>query len=256
MTMTRGNNPPSSRSSNDAEVADLARLARHYRHQTIATLVTITRDTTAPASARAMAARTLMEYSDGRPSQARQPTVADLATMPDDQKMQLLVALVNDHTPNGFMALLQQSVDEAIALDEVQPRLPRPNRFTRGTPAPRLAHHPQRQTPPVNAMNGDPATIAADHAPAHSAHAQHAGQFQSAPQLPEPEPAPSNVVPFSANSENEPPFGLKFGLADTLDTTNNTTSAAPVNGVHHSVLARSARPLGMAMDLAFRGYRK
>jgi hypothetical protein len=166
--MTRGN-PPPLHSTNDEAVA---RLARNYRHESIATLVTVARDPEAPASARAMAARTLLEYADGRPTQARQPTIADVAAMSDEQRMQLLEALVYHYTPSGLTSLVQQSVGQ---LEERMSAQPRPNRFTRGEPAPLPLHIPQpsnRRSVPAR-LNNEAAAMRVTRARyAHEARAQ------------------------------------------------------------------------------------
>jgi len=115
----------------------VTKFAQRYRLEAAAALVQIVRDERAPPQARAAAAEKILLYSDGRPGAAQPIRVADLELMSDEQRMQLLEALVNHYTPNGFKLLVQQAVDHALAQ---QPRLPRPNRITRGTKPTPLAN--------------------------------------------------------------------------------------------------------------------
>jgi len=102
--------------NNGAPIADeeVTKLVRRYRPESLATLISVCRDERAPASARASAASKLLEYSDGKPGQAKQVTVTDVAAMSDKQRQQLLDALLGHCAPGGFQALLAQSCDEAV----------------------------------------------------------------------------------------------------------------------------------------------
>ena len=157
MTMTRANSPP--RPPNNGEIASLATLARHYRHQTIATLVTISNDRNAPASARASAARTLMEYSDGRPGQSRAIAVEDIEQLDDTQCETLFGALLRrfDQRMPGF---LDNIARQLIADMQARAQGIRPNRYTRGTPPPTPPHVPVRDArwsvPPIPARDAQP----------------------------------------------------------------------------------------------------
>ena len=138
---------------------ELVRIARRYRRESIATLITICRNEQAPASARAQASAKLLEYSDGKPGQARQITTADLASMSDDLRMQLMVALVDHYTPNGFKLMVKESVDAALAQAAALPKPPRPNRFTRRSPAP--STEPPAADPGEAAIRSDLSGISA-----------------------------------------------------------------------------------------------
>ena len=72
---------------------EVVSLARRFRKEALASLVTVLRDEHAPASARAQASATLLEYSDGKPGQARQLTVADVTAMTPYLRENLLTRL-------------------------------------------------------------------------------------------------------------------------------------------------------------------
>ena len=59
-------------------------------------------------------------------------TVADVAAMSDEQRQQLLDALLTHYAPNGFQALLAQSCDEAVKQYQQTIAAHKPNRFRRG----------------------------------------------------------------------------------------------------------------------------
>src|SRR5215469_6126703 len=122
----------------DAPIADeeVRKLARRYRPESIATLIAVCRDERAPASARVSAASKLLEYSDGKPGQAKPVTVADVAAMSDEQRQQLLDALLGHYAPGGFRALLAQSCDEAVRKYQQTLAAHRPKRFQRGGGSP------------------------------------------------------------------------------------------------------------------------
>jgi hypothetical protein len=95
----------------------IASFAKRYRQEAAAALITVIRDDTAPASARTAAAERILAYSDGRPQAAKQITVADIGRMTEEQRQELLRALLTHYLPNGALEdLLKQSVDEAIKL--------------------------------------------------------------------------------------------------------------------------------------------
>jgi hypothetical protein len=106
-----------------------------FRDDAVACLVQIVRDENASPAARAQAARDILEYSDGRPQAAKQITVADIGRMTDQQRRELLHALLTHYLPEGALQdLLRQSVDDAVKL---LPAPPTPKwGFRRGNPKP------------------------------------------------------------------------------------------------------------------------
>jgi hypothetical protein len=138
---------------------EIVSLARFYRRESLATLVAVSRDQSAPASARAQAASRLLEYSDGRPSQARQITVADIGQMSASLREELLSALLLHYQvelPDQFRSMI---VDQAMALHQAhqaalaqQAALPKPNRFKRQAP---VAAEPPPSDPAAEAIRGD-----------------------------------------------------------------------------------------------------
>jgi hypothetical protein len=114
---------------------ELIGFARRHRTEAAASLVAVIRDSTATASSRTQAATKLLEYADGRPGQAKAITVADLGSMTDEQRMELLQALLTHYLPEGALqAMLRESVTEAVKL---LPAPPTPKfGFRRGTDAP------------------------------------------------------------------------------------------------------------------------
>src|SRR6516162_5661252 len=134
--MTRGPRPVI-----DDEVTSIA---RRYRREAAATLVTVCRDEDAPASARAQAATKLLEYADGRPVAAKQVTVTDVAAMTDEQRQELLHALLTHYEtemPGQFKAMMTEAFSEAMARQAL-PAPQRTNRFRRGAPRPPLIAQP------------------------------------------------------------------------------------------------------------------
>src|SRR5207302_9478835 len=93
---------------------EITKLSRRFRLESIATLISVCRDERAPATARAQAATKLLEYSDGRPGQARQVTVADLAAMTAEQRHELFSALVTYYETDmpGFLKQVMEEADE------------------------------------------------------------------------------------------------------------------------------------------------
>jgi hypothetical protein len=141
----------------------ITEFARNHRLDVAAVLVQIAQDASAPAAARASAAERILAYSDGKPSQARQLSVADLATMPDTLKEELLHALLGHYLPSGFQALLKQACNDAVAqFAAKQASLPKPqpkNRFTRQSPAP--ATEPPAADPGAAAIRSDSSAVPA-----------------------------------------------------------------------------------------------
>ena len=128
----------------------ITKFAQGYRLEAAAVLVQIAKDESAPAASRVASAERILAYSDGKPSQARSLTVADVGQMTPELRRELLHALLvhyQTELPSQFQALIKASVDEALAqqtkkvsasLREPKAALPRPNRFTRRAPvAPR-----------------------------------------------------------------------------------------------------------------------
>jgi hypothetical protein len=132
----------------------LTRFAQTYRLEAAAVLVQVAKDESAPAAARSSAAEKILAYSDGKPSQARQLTVADLQSMPDNLRMELLQALLSHFMPDGFQKILKSACDDAVAqFAAKQASLPKPNRFRRQAPVP--PDLPPALSPPANAIRSD-----------------------------------------------------------------------------------------------------
>jgi hypothetical protein len=226
--MTRGPRPVI-----DDEVTSIA---RRYRREAAATLVTVCRDEDAPASARAQAATKLLEYADGRPVAAKQVTVTDVAAMTDEQRQELLHALLTHYEtemPGQFKAMMTEAFSEAMARQAL-PAPQRTNRFRRGAPRPPLIAQPGNRLPGVSSLKVEAAAIA--HTPEHDLSAKNALQAISANV---PKPDLYNVVGMP-NLPTNPLLG------------NNVPGAtAHPNGISPETLARSARPPN---DLAFDGY--
>jgi hypothetical protein len=216
---------------------EVVSLARRYRKEAVASLVTVLRDESAPASARAQASAKLLEYSDGKPSQARQITVADLASMPDALREDLLNALLSHYMPSGHQALLRQACEDAVKQAGLSLRVG----FVRGPKAQAApADLAPPLTPPCDPISRD-----------SSGHLGEAGacpgetplaavgpgfrgdgeQFNCALKSP-------NVVQLPG-TRREPAVGLRYGTIDTLEQTH-ATAPNPHGGVHPDVVRRSA----------------
>jgi hypothetical protein len=233
--MTRGTPP---RPVDDEVVT----IARRYKVEAAATLVTVCRDEHAPASARAQAATKLLEYAEGRPAQSRQIAVADIGAMSDQERLALLRALLVhfDREQPGF---LRQLMADAYIDAAQQLGLPKPNRFTRGTPPTLIAQPESRQSVRSSLKNTNSHSGVRERGDAHEGHAP--AVVGDAPEVPrhratgDVQPLPLGTHPVIPQPELEP------------------INDRPVNGhsVHPDVVTRSALPNpGMAMDLAFRGY--
>jgi hypothetical protein len=121
----------------------VTKFAQRYRLEAAAVLVQIAKDESASPQARAAAAEKILLYSDGRPGPAKQVTVADLELMADEQRQDLLHALLTRYEtemPGQFKQMMTEAYTEAMAQQASQPR---PCRFTRGTPTPKLPHQHQ-----------------------------------------------------------------------------------------------------------------
>jgi hypothetical protein len=109
-----------------------------------ATLIRVCRDESAPAAARTAAAERILAYSDGRPSASKHIAPQDIAAMSRAERGSLWQALFDTEE---FPPFVQERIREAISLAVQQMTLPRPNRFTRGTPTPPPPHVPQPNKP-------------------------------------------------------------------------------------------------------------
>ena len=239
---------------------EVVSLARRYRREAVASLVTVLRDESAPASARAQASAKLLEYSDGKPGQARQISVADLQSMPDDLRQQLLEALLNHYQPDGYRLFVEQTMQQCIDDAMAQASLPKPNRFKRGPlagkgpevprwpPAPRaerVAEPGAALEPPADALSAAySATPRASPAqpPAAAESALYAPLIASRPPDDPPARRLASEPPDRTNVVVMPgvgtPYGLKYGMAENLENTNDTASG---NGrIPPDVVRRSA----------------
>jgi hypothetical protein len=123
------------------------------------------REPEAPGTpARVAAATKMLELSNGRPGQAKPITVADLPSMTQEQRKELLAALLFQYEtemPGQFKQLLQEITDQAM--DLLMSRMA-------AAPPPRLTHQPTQQvitarkvtrpepspSPPDNVVTLDP----------------------------------------------------------------------------------------------------
>ena len=200
----------------------ITRFAQHYRLEAAAVLVQIAKDENAPPQARQAAAEKILAYSDGRPATAKPVTSADVATMPIDDCLSLFQALWVrlDAAQPGW---LRKMLDESYIHAAKQLGLPRPNRYSRGTPAPILPHHPQqperRRHDSPHTLNGSEAPIAASALPAHARVVQSSAdvavdaRYRSAPKTSGHARSISAMeTPSSENSETDPrpPNGMRF----------------------------------------------
>jgi len=202
---------------------ELVRIARRYRRESIATLITICRNESAPASARAQASAKLLEYSDGKPGQAEQITVADIGQMSPELRSELLHALLlhwEVELPGQFKLMMKASVDEAIAK---QAALPKPNRFSRGPRAQAALKQAPAFNQPAKAISAEMSAKVGPPACSYAATPPTAERAANA----RAKASPDNVVVM--------PGGLAEHLEHTQDTTPN-----PHGGIHPSVVRRSA----------------
>jgi hypothetical protein len=141
---------------------------------------------------------------------ARQITLADVSSMPDDLRQQLLEALLSFYMPGGFKALLKAACDDAVAqFAALQAALPppKPPRFRRGPRALRGdAPVPPALSPGADAIRSDSSGVSASAGGC-------IGDAPASPLLP-PSNRVSNVVtlpgtrredPFSQNCDNDRP---------------------------------------------------
>jgi hypothetical protein len=197
-------------STDKAAVSDIevVELARRFRRESIATLISVSRNERAPASARAMAARTLLEYSDGKPGQAQRITVADLPSMTADQRNELLSALLFQYEtelPGEFKQLMQQITDEAVE---------------------RLMHRQAAATPPRLPLQQPPQPVRAD-----SPEPEALPEAIVATGNDEPEALPDNVVP------PQPPLPRRLSPGHSIDR----GSACGTHALYHQHCAMLER---------------
>jgi hypothetical protein len=199
---------------------ELIKFARKYRTVAAAALVQIVSDESAPAAARISAAERILSYSDGRPGQARPVTVADIARMDDDQRFELLNALVQHYWPAGVNALIAAAVDEAFK--QQAPALP----FVRGAPASPAS----LPTPPVNSAHR-PRQHTAGRAPAVAGEGYHpqpkplavpADRVSEAVAVSPPAPPPPALVPSAPVAKPPPTHSLRgHGLIGDMPIDQN-----------------------------------
>jgi hypothetical protein len=213
----------------------LTQFAQSYRMDAAAVLVQIAKDEEAPAHARAQAAKEILAYSDGRPGASKPITVADFDQMTPEQLHEMFHQLLR-YLTQYYPGLVSQWFD---AYADVSQRLglPKPNRFTRGTPQPRPAHVP---VPPI-ARNPDPH-------PAIARARMREEQVLEPIKLPEP-PMPEPVEPTPP--DNVLPFGMRFENPILGNNPVSDNAPAPSGGVHPSVLARSESKNPLAFDSRF-----
>lgn len=242
MTRRRKPDPGPSAIAPAAADEEISALARRYRRESIATLIAVSRNSRAPASARAAAAAKVLEYSDGRPAQARQVTVSDLTIMSPDQRQELLHALLIQYEtemPGVFKAMMTEAYNEALHKVTASPK---PPRFTRGPPRQRLPHQPQREpsatAPPRSGASAEVSSPIVAR-----------GDGIATGEQPQPVPPPDNVVPL--------PRGTHPAIVLPPPASSDCAGAAgsvPAGGAHPSVLARSALPGQLALDRSLRDY--
>jgi hypothetical protein len=132
-------------------MTETIRIHDKFRNDAIACLVQLVRDESAPAASRASAATKILEYSVGRPVQAKAITVADIGAMTEEQRQELLHALVNHYLPGGVEALIKEAVDTALTQQTTQPK---PLPFIRKAPTPSTSNNAARS--PENAPSRAP----------------------------------------------------------------------------------------------------
>jgi hypothetical protein len=94
----------------------IGRIARRYREDALLCLVQIVKDEKAAPAARASAARDLLHYSDGRPTNAAPVTAASLDDLTDDECAAIYYELTIRYMEHGFppvMGPLIEDDDEA-----------------------------------------------------------------------------------------------------------------------------------------------
>jgi hypothetical protein len=250
--------PPKDHGSRSGAASDIEaiEIARRYRKESLATLISVCRDPKAPASARAMAARTLLERSDGKPSQTKPLTVADLATMPEELQFELLSELLLHRKlafPQWFEALIEKLA--RLRLEIYYPDLAsrpdfqwgdRPDPPPRlGPPLPDRRRSKPRLRDPGRASNH----VRDDRDPEPDPDPR-----PTPPPLPQPEP-PHTPLPAEPNGDRPAPFGLRYGLDAPPAPSRITGGAATANGpdghnggIHPDVLFKSTLPPKLALD--------
>src|SRR5678815_2311276 len=92
----------------------VSQFARHFQIEAAAVLVAILRDSNASPSSRTAAAERILHFAVGRPGTGAPIKVDDLERMSNQQRWDLLKALVSYYAPSEFTELVQQSVDAAV----------------------------------------------------------------------------------------------------------------------------------------------
>ena len=164
----------------------VTRFAQKHRLRAAAALVQIVDDEDASANARVSASQSILAYRDGRPGQARQVTIADVAGMSRDECVDLVQACcerLERAEPGLFWQIMGQTVERA--------GVQRPNRFTRGEPERRPVHVP----PPRGQGEGGrhslgPKNVEAGGAPKPPGAPPHRQPPAPPPPTPEPSPLP------------------------------------------------------------------
>ncbi len=172
----------------------ITRFAQKHKFVGAAALVQIIRDEDASPNARAQAAQQILAYSDGRRGPTKQVTLADVEAMTDEQRQNLLDALLTRHEtemPGQFKQLMIEAYTEALA--QQQAVLPKPNKFTRGEPTPKSPHIPQPE--PAIAKKPLAGPIAAPAVRSHARVVQATAGEAVEPALPLPHG--HNVVPMA-----------------------------------------------------------
>jgi hypothetical protein len=233
---------------------ELIRIARRYRKESIATLITICRDEHSSSASRAAAASKLLEYSDGKPGQSRTIAVADLATMSDDLRQQLLEALLNHYQPNGYLLFVQETMRQCIDDAMAQASLPAPKkcRFKRGPgAAPHIPRWPAPTAPSISheqqAELGPEAYAATAEAPPAPAGPvfRGAGDDTHARRLACDDPANRRLLAEPPDNVVVMPGVARPPSVSAITTYRDDSQAAPgshgTGHIHPSVLLRSAQ---------------
>jgi hypothetical protein len=211
----------------------VAKISERFQQDAVAALVQI-RDEQASDNARAQAASKLLEYGIGRPPQAKPITVADLSSMTEQQRVELLSALLQHfetEMPGSFKALMVEAYKEAIATP------PRP-RFRRGTPPALPAPASARAEAPPGAHGAQNAPLAVMPAAVPSAPhgapaaAAPAGQADEAPEAPPAQPAdrPIPINPLLGDGlveRDDPPDGRRITQEILLRSTLRNPTRTP-----------------------------
>jgi hypothetical protein len=186
-------------------VTTTIRINDRFRNDAIACLVQLCRDEQAPSAARATAATKLLEYAVGRPVQAKAITIADVDAMSEEQRQELLHALLTHYQtalPDEFQAALTEAVDAALAQQAEQAK---PNRFTRGPvlPAKNTTATIENSASSANELNERAAAMRSRHPGAADERRTQAFSEKPVPLRNEAEPPPE--IPQNSAELNPPP---------------------------------------------------